>query len=191
MFDRIPKSKFDIVASDGTLRGQVDAIATGKEIIIPDETVVVQAGDEMRRSLPNGTDETFDVIDPVFVQKTFGIPGHFQVQVRKKGMLPHGAGGNYTVSVNGPNSRVNINSIDRSTNINIDQSIISKLRNDIIEKVDDPVVRSKLVDAIDDMEKASDKPSLSKAYQKLISSASDHMGVIAPFLPALGQMFGG
>ena len=191
MFGSFPKSTFGIVAADGTLRGQVEAIATGKEIIIPDETVVIQPGDEMRRTLPNGMDETFAVIDPVFVQETFGIPGHFQVHVRKKGTFSHGTGGNYTISVSGANSRVNIGSTDQSTNINIDQSVISKVRQALTEQVSDGEERTALLNALAKMEQAQDKSALGFAYQQFISSAANHMSVIAPFLPALGQMFGG
>jgi RNA 3'-terminal phosphate cyclase len=191
MFDGFPKSKFDIVTSDGVLRGTTEAIATGKEIIVPDQNVIIQPGDEMRRTLPNGTDETFDVIDPVFMQETFDIPGHFQVKVRKKGMFPHGTGGNYTISVTGPNSRVNIGSTDQSTNINIDQSVISKVRQALTAQVEESEQRAALLSALADMEQAGDKSALSAAYQRFISSAANHMSVIAPFLPALGQMFGG
>lgn len=191
MFDSFPKSKFDIVSSSGVLRGQIDAIVTGKEIIVPDENVMIKAGDEMRRQLPNGADETYEVVDPKFVQETFGIPGHFQVEVQKKGLFPHRSGGNYTISVNGPNSRVNIGSTDNSTNVNVDQSVISKVRQAVRDSVEDNQEREALLTALDEMETAKDASSLGAAYQKLIASASNHMTVIAPFLPALGQMFGG
>ncbi|WP_417610635.1 hypothetical protein [Parasphingorhabdus sp.] len=190
MFDDLPKSKFDIVDAEGKIRSQVDAIATGKKIIVPDETVIIQTGDEMRRRLPNGTDETFEVVDPVYFQKTFGLPGHFQVEVRKKGMFPHGTGGNYTISVTGTNSRVNIASSDLSTNVAIDKSVFSHIRETLKNKVDDETERAALLAALQRVEAAGDENELGSAYQTFIAAAANHMTVIAPFLPALGQMFG-
>lgn len=191
MFGSFPKSKLDIVTPEGVIRSTTEAIVTGKEIVIPDETVIIQPGDELRRTLPNGTDETFEVIDPVFVQETFGIAGHFQVKVQRKGTFPHGKGGNYSITVSGTNSRVNIGSTDRSINVNVDQSVMSNLRHAITDRVQDAEERAALLSAVAEMEKAEDGTALGAAYQRLIASAANHMSVIAPFLPALGQMFGG
>jgi hypothetical protein len=44
-----------------------------------------------------------------------------------------------------------------------------------------------VVKAINEMEK--NKDSFMISYQKFISSISDHMSLIAPFIPALSQFF--
>lgn len=190
MFDSFPRSTFDIVTPEGQSRGLVEAIAAGAEILIPDERVIISPGDEMRRTLPNGTDETFEVVDPIFNQETFGIPGHFLVKVRKKGMFAHKTGGNYHITLSGSNSRVNIGSIDNSTNVVVDKSVLSSLREAINTHVADDGERSALLAAVTEMEGAEDKTKLGIAYQKLIASAADHMTVLTPFLPALAGMFG-
>lgn len=189
MFDSFPKSAFQIIAPGGELRGTTPAIATGDTIVIPDETVIIEPGDELRRRLPNGKEETFDVVDPVFFEKMHGIPGHYQVAVRKKGVMPPGQGGNYTISVSGANSRVNIGSADHSNNFSVDRDTFVKIREAVATAVADSDDRTRLDQAISAMEHATDKGTLAAAYQKFITSAANHMAVVAPFLPALGQMF--
>src|SRR6202035_5363064 len=56
----------EIVAPDGSVRSSTQAQFTGDLIIIEGKETVVFTGDEIRRELPNGTDETFEVIDPTF-----------------------------------------------------------------------------------------------------------------------------
>lgn len=117
MFNQFPKSKFEIIGSDGVVRCSVKAIHSGDTIVVPDASVVIQPGDEMRRTLPNGTDETFEVTDPRFHERFHSIPAHFQVKVRRKGTFPHNTGGNLNVTMSGPNARINVGSTDNSTNL--------------------------------------------------------------------------
>lgn len=87
LLNLIPLSDIDIVAPDGSVRhrtkGSVDAKA--KEVRIQDPSIVIQVGDEIRRLLPNGVEETFEVIDPVFYQRNSVFPAHYQVKVKRKG----------------------------------------------------------------------------------------------------------
>ena len=190
MFDSLPKSQFLIVSKGSSATTTVDAIATGNEIVVPNEQVVIQPGDEMRRALPNGTDEVFEVVDPVFNQETFGIPGHFLVKVRKKGLLPHGSGGNFNIHVEGANSRVNIASDDRSLNVVGNNELFTEIRQHLEKEIDDAEVRQEILGALQEMEAASSKNELAGAYQRFIGASANHMTIITPFLPALGMLFG-
>lgn len=190
-FEDFPHSDLDLVGKDGAVRGRSSGIVTSKGITIWDETLVIASGDELRRTLPNGTDETYEVIDPVFQQAWEGIPAHFQVEVRKKGTFAHGTGGNYSITVTGQNSRVNVGSHDQSVNIAVDNGTFDRLRQALTDQVADEAERAKLLAAVADMERARGKEDLAPAYQRFIASAANHMSVISPFLPALGQMFGG
>jgi hypothetical protein len=107
----------NIVARNGTVRHRTKAIIDSNGVVIPDPLVVIEPGDEIRRRIPSGVEETFEVIDPVF-HESFGsaIPAHYQVKVRKKGTFREGTGGNYKVHVSGHNARVNIGSHDQSIN---------------------------------------------------------------------------
>src|SRR5258706_9478467 len=118
-----PNSKLDIVASDGTLRSSTEGVVSDKSILIEDTSQVIEVGDEMRRILPNGREEVFVVEDPAFKEKFHSIDAHYQVKVRKKGTFPRHTGGNYSLHVTGNNSRVNIASTDRSTNVVVEGDV--------------------------------------------------------------------
>lgn len=189
MFNHFPKSKFEIIGSDGDVRTTVEAIDGGDNtIVVPDPTVVIHPGDEMRRSLPNGTDETFEVVDPRFQDQFHGIPAHFQVKVRRKGTFPHHTGGNLSITMSGPNSRVNIGSTDNSKNVVGNISVFNDLRTAISNGVSDEEDRRKLLAAAEDMEHQHGSGGFLGAYQRFMSIAADHLGVLGPLLPAVSAL---
>src|SRR5258705_9103855 len=96
-----PRSKLDIVASDGTLRSSTVGVVSENTILIDDVSSVIEVGDEIRRALPNGREEVFVVEDPVFYEKFHSIDAHYQVKVRKSGTFPRHTGGNYNFHLSG------------------------------------------------------------------------------------------
>jgi len=126
-----PQSEIDIVTPDGIVRHRTKAIVHAKSVTVPkpsvvtdpgsiiilDPSLVIEPGDEIRRRIPSGREETFEVVDPVFHEKARHIPAHYQVIARQKGIFLSGQGGHYNVHVSGPNARVNIHSHDQSQNI--------------------------------------------------------------------------
>lgn len=188
MFNVFPKSEFKVVAPDGTVRGMVKGIFDPKVITVPDTAALIMAGDEMRRTLPNGTEEAFEVLDPVYHETFHAIPAHYQVKIRRKGAFPAGRGGNFNITLSG-NARLNLNSNDHSTNIIADNSVFGEIRSALkgadieTEKLD------RIIQALDAMEAArSNRSTFASAYQNFIKAAAEHITVISPFLPALGQM---
>jgi hypothetical protein len=100
---------------------------------------------------------------------------------------PNEAPMNQTFNVHGPNARVNIDSIDNSTNI-VNQGIpFSELRKAIESGVTDGIERATILERLADLEMATDRESGSKRYQSFIASAHHHMALIGPYLPALGH----
>lgn len=190
MFEGFPKSKFDIVGPEGELRGSTSAIHTGELIVVSDPSLVILPGDEMRRGLPNGTDETFEVVDPQFYEKMHGIPAHFQVKVRRKGTFAHNTGGHLNITISGPNARLNLGSTDNSTNIVGDSTVLGDIRTAVNAAVSDPVEQGKLLSAIDQLDQAHGTNGFVAAYKRFMEVAADHMGVIGPFLPALAGLLG-
>jgi hypothetical protein len=192
MFGSFPQSDIDIVAPDGTVRHRTKAIIDSKMATIPDPSIVIEPGDEIRRRIPSGVEEAFEVVDPVFYESHGGaIPAHYQVKIRRKGTFPKGTGGNYTFNVSGPNARVNFNSQDYSQNIVSDRSVFGELRAAIENGVPDPTEKDQLKQLVAKMEEASDdRGAFMRAYQSFIASAANHATVIGPFLPALSQMLG-
>jgi hypothetical protein len=65
-----PRSAFDVVAPDGTVRCSIKALFTGKMITVDDPSATILPGDELRHRLPNGTEEAFEVVDPKFLRDT-------------------------------------------------------------------------------------------------------------------------
>jgi len=180
----ITPDDIDIVSPEGQVRCRVKGYYSGKQFIIDDMNVDVQPGDEIRRLLPNGKEEAFLVDDPKFYRNgPFG--SHYQVTISRRGSFPRHTGGNYNISISGPNSRVNIGSTDTSTNVTISDGIFSELRRALNDGISDDAQRLQMTELVARLEKAPDKKGAMAAYQALIASAADHMTLLAPFLPAL------
>jgi hypothetical protein len=191
MFGSFPQEDFEVVSAEGESRGKVKGIFSSKSIAIPNADAVIMVGDELRRRIQNGTEEVYEVVDPVFYAKHHTIPAHFQVKIRRKGIFEPGRGGNYTIHVAGANSRVNINSSDRSQNIVSDNRLFQDMRTAIAAHVAETEERAMLLSKIDALEAAgSDNAAFLQRYQDLMANAANHMTVLAPFLPMLAQMLG-
>jgi hypothetical protein len=189
-FGGFPTSDFEVISPQGEMRGVAKGIFGGSEITVFDDQLVVAAGDELRRTLPNGQDETFEVVDPQFFGEFCGIPANYQIKVRRKGTFPRHTGGNFNVNISGSNARVNIDSTDNSTNIVGDSAVFNDLRGAIRSGVGDDTERDKLISAVNDMDRQHGGGGFLAAYQKFMALAADHMGVVGPFLPALAGLLG-
>ena len=155
------------------------------------KNLLVFTDDEIRRVIPNGSEEAFIVIDPKFFSKMSGIPGHFQIKVRKMGTFPRHQGRYYSISVSGENIRVNLHSTESSTNTVNNSGVFSDLINAIEGRVQDASQKAVLVDGVNEMEKAKGTGGFAAAYSKFIGEAANHIAVITPFLPALSTYFTG
>ncbi len=94
---------------------------------------------------------------------------------------------NQTFNVQGPNARVNIDSVDNSTNV-VHQGVpFSELRKAIESGVSDGIGRTAILERLSDLEGATDRESGSKKYQAFIAAAANHMALVGPYLPALGH----
>jgi hypothetical protein len=93
------------------------------------------------------------------------------------------------VHVSGPNARVNINSHDQSTNLAVAGDLFGSLRETIERGIPNDTERARIVELVGDLEAAKDRGGFLAAYQRLIASAADHMTILAPFLPALAQLW--
>ncbi len=183
-FNSFPKSALEIVAPDGSVRGRTEGIVSQGQITIFDTKIHLEPGDELRRSLPNGFDETHTVRDATYQEKFHAVPAHWDVKVIRKGAFPKGTGGHY-IHVAGSNARVNLNSTDNSSNTVVHGSILGDLRTAIQTNVADPTEREALTEAVKRLEVADRTEDKLDAYQKLITAGANHMTILAPFLPAL------
>lgn len=96
------------------------------------------------------------------------------------------------INVSGPNARINIQSSDKSVNIAGERpDVFGQLQDALKNATIRPDEREKLVAAANDLEADYRKGSFSEAYQRFISTAADHITLIAPFIPALTKLLGG
>ncbi|UTD27520.1 hypothetical protein [Bradyrhizobium sp. WD16] len=182
-----------VVAPDGSLRVTRKALFAGRDLIVVAATpdAMILPGDEIRRELPNGTEEVFEVIDPVFYKT--GLTGkgpHYQVKVRRKGAYAAHTGGNYTIHVSGSNPRVNIHSQDHSVNVAAD-SVFGDVASALKDGVGDPRKLEEILASVESMKRERGGAGYIKAYQHFVSVCADHIGLVTPFLPALTSMLGG
>lgn len=177
-----------IVAPDGNVRCQVTAYYAGSIFIIDDMKADLEPGDELRRVLPNGKDDVYRVDDPKLFD-TGHMPAHYQVKVSRKGSFAHETGG-YLVNVSGANARVNIGSTDKSTNIVQSVDVFADMRHAIETGVTNSAHKALIMTAIDEAERSKGSDGFVQAYQKIVGTAADHLGLLMPFLPALTGMLG-
>lgn len=189
MFDHFPQSDIEIVAPDGTVRQRTKALIDSKQITIPDSAALVMVGDEIRRKIPNGTEEAFEVVESMFREAFHGIPARHLIKFRRKGTFPKGTGGNYTFHVTGPNARVNFHSTDNSANSVGSSPIFGEMKRAVTESAINNAEKERLRQVISTMEsRLSDPDGYRAAYQDFMVTAAAHMTVVAPFLPALAKL---
>jgi hypothetical protein len=94
--------------------------------------------------------------------------------------------------VTGPNARLNIGSVDSSTNVvNVAPTeLFTQLRLIIEEKVQAEQEREELLARLADLQSTQGTPTYLDRYQRFIAAAANHMTILAPFLPALTQLMG-
>jgi hypothetical protein len=101
---------------------------------------------------------------------------------------------NITYNVSGTNARVNVNSNDSSINLssNTPPELLNEMMAAIKAKTDDPVARSALEAAVEEMRAKYGTPHFLQSYTSFMSVLADHMQVLgpvlAPFLPALAKL---
>ena len=93
-------------------------------------------------------------------------------------------------NVTGPNARVNVSSVDASTNVvNTDvQQLFAEMRkalNDSSIAVDE---KSVIATDIDQMEATNGKKSFTERYLNFMQHAANHVQVFQPFVTALAQI---
>ncbi len=186
IFDGFPQTKVDIVSPSGERRCSTKGVMSEGQIQIEDVSITIEAGDELRRLLPNGNEEVFVVREPTFYEGDGDIPSFYDVKFTRKGSFPKGAGGHY-IHVAGDNARVNLHSIDNSMNVINHGSMFGDLRRAIEGGVADGDERRMMLEAVAQLAVAKSDQDRGRSYQALIAQAANHMTILAPFLGPLAQ----
>ncbi len=86
-------------------------------------------------------------------------------------------------------SRINVNSVDNSTNlISESNTVLFARMREQATAIEDATDREDIVARVAELEKAQGSSGFFHAYQNFIASAANHMTLFAPFLPALAEL---
>ena len=117
-FSDLETDRISIVKLDGQRFDGLKASVPGNKIFMTGSTPLIEPGDMITCARSNGSEESFRVLDPGFHERFHGIPAGYQMSVQKLGVLPRpGGAGSTTYNLHGANSRVNVRSVDNSTNV--------------------------------------------------------------------------
>ena len=190
-FEPFLTDKVTLVNKDGTTHENIPAGVQAKLILIADASLPIEAGDEIKRLLPSGKEETFVVTDPGFYQQFGDVPAHYQIKYKRDDAASQGHPGGVTVNVSGgDNTRVNVGSVDQSVNVSKSQvgATFDQTRELVRDGVADATERGRLLEKIDQMERAHGKDGFAQAYKDFMAVAADHVTVLGPVMAALAAL---
>lgn len=117
-FSDLETDRISIVKADGQRFDGLNASVQGSKVFMTGDKPLIEPGDMVVCARSNGSEESYRVLDPGFHEAFHGIPAGYQMSVQKLGVLPKpGTPGSTTYTFNGANSRVNVHSVDNSTNV--------------------------------------------------------------------------
>ena len=180
-----------LVKADGRRYPDIRAAVDPETIFIDDSSIPIEEGDFIERQLPNTLVETYSVLDRGFYARTGGIGAHYQSRVRKLTTIEaERKRDQMVIKVQGHNARVNIGSVDNSTNTvgMTGEQLFGELRKVIVEQIEDAAARASLLAAVDGMQAEQQKPGFLSHYQNFVVSAANHVTILGPFLPALTRL---
>lgn len=190
MLNRFMTDRVTLVKKNGQRFEDIPASVQSKKIFIDDASIPIEEEDRLFRTLSNGLEESYVVLDRGYYERSGSFKAHYQVEVRKETRPVDESGRTTIYNLHGANSRVNIGSHDASTNIvNVtENTLFAELHRVIVEEIADEVQRGMLTEAVQGMEAARGTPRFVEKYQSFIASAANHMTVFTPFLPALTNL---
>lgn len=180
-----------LLKKNGQRIENIKAHVQPKIIFITDTSVPIEEDDYILRTLPNGLEERFLVVDRGFYSKRGSFNAHYQVKVKKESspaiVKPTGK---VIYNIHGPNARININSQDSSININnvTEEKLFEDLKQIVSTKISNKDEKSEIIFAIESLEKSIGTNNYLSKYQKFIALVANHMAIITPFIPALTQL---
>ena len=192
-----------LVKKDGTVQKEgIKAQVSRGLIITSDANLPIEPGDHFIRIQPSGLAEDYIVIDPGFMSGGRGlIPPHFQSKVRRSD-APVAAPSTIINNLHGPNARVNVNSVDNSTNTAISiqplevASLIEKIKPHLSSLPDDTRAQMHVPIELLETEIRSGKPNNSVLTEglksmKVISEGAAGNLVAAGIGAMISPMLGG
>jgi len=193
-FSKLMNDKVSLLKKDGTKVGDLRASVQRNKIYMDAGKLLIEPGDLIQRTMSNGAEETYRVIDPGFYEALGGIPANYQMEVQKLG-LPEAKQAIHSVTYNitGHNARINQNSIDNSTNVTqIDARAfqhIEALRSEVGRLRLSDQEKAAAVEVIDTVEEqlksGSPKKSVVQALLKSLPQVANIASIVAAILRLL------
>lgn len=192
-FSELMNDKVVLEKSTGKTYLEVPAcVQPPDKIFIDDDSLPIEEGDYLIRTLRNGITERYLVIDSGYMEEFAGLQAHYQCKVKKVTKIPERQQPNVVLNYNfhGPNSRVNNNSTDNSLNILTvsEGDLFANLRQAIRDNVSDPTKQQSLLQTVEVMERSKGTSGFMDSYKSFINTAADHITVISPFIPMLSNL---
>ena len=186
-FEQMQKDEVSLIKTDGTRINNIRSHVSPKKIYISDGSLPIEEGDKILRILPNGLEEYYVVIDRgYFSGASHNYPAHYQVEVRKETNEDDVKISSTTYNLTGSNPRVNIHSQDNSVNVLVNETnVFEELKVAIDNHVSNTDEKTKLLRQVDELKSTKDTTKFTEKYKEFITLASNHMTLIAPFIPAL------
>lgn len=146
------------------------------------EEIPLEENDIIIHKIRDDYEREYVVTNAGFFNKIFGP--HYQADIEPKTNFDNKQNENSinNITISGNNSKVNINSIDNS--INHFQIPFNEIYEKLNE-IEDETVRNESIMCLKELEEAKDSESYKSKYVKFISTVSDHISVIEPFIPLL------
>lgn len=180
-----------LLKKDGTKISGLKASVQRNKIYMDAGKLLIEPEDLIQRTMSNGGEETYRVIDPGFYEAFHGIPANYQMVVQKLG-LPEAkqAVQNITYNITGSNARINQNSVNNSTNvIQIDtaaQAHVGALRAEIGRlnlSTEDKASALEIVDTVEEQLKSgSPKKSVVSALLNTLPTAANIATIAAAIM---------
>jgi hypothetical protein len=180
-----------LVKKDGTVfKRDIPASVQAKLIFIHDAKLPIETDDHILRTLPSNLDEDFVVTDATFYNagSLSSSLTHWEIKYRRSD-APLAPTQTIINNISGHNARVNIGSTDNSVNQTVvnSEKVFSELVEALRKNAAQDEARDRLLTLVEDMRSGASKGTFKEKYQKFIAAASNHMTIVAPFLPALTQ----
>lgn len=196
-FDKLMRDTITVVKRNGGGRFEgIKAAVQSEEISILQAEPLIEPNDLILRSMSNGGEETFVVLDPGFHEGLGRIPAGYRARVRKMG-LPEAQSAvqSITYNVSGSNSRINNHSVDNSTNLVQDNSgevtrLLAELRTAMNAAQLPPADRDNALEIIDGVESQFNGEKPKRSVVRAMLTALPDVATIATTIGALVSLAG-
>ena len=191
VLDQFLTEKITLLKSDGKVYESIPAGVQSEYIFVTDVSKPIECGDKIVRFLPSGVEEIFVVTDPGYQAGIGSIEAHYQIKYdRPEKMRRSESSPQITYNVSGPNSRVNVSSVDQSTNIDasVVTSTLDQVREVLQKEIRDKTERELLLNKLDELARTHGTGRFAESYKEFLAMAANHMAVLAPFMPALATL---